>query len=86
MCAFHLPDVVCVTMKIKHMLLLDRSACFFMTSPRSGHLLCPRVTIYLVPLPNHTPDHYFKFCTNMITPCCHVGAPKSIKRQFLPKL
>ena len=46
--AFHLPDVICVTMKIKHVLLLDWSVCFLMIGPCSGHLLCLRVTIWLV--------------------------------------
>ena len=47
MCAFHLPNVVCVTMKINHVILFDRSACFLMTGPCFGHLLCLRVIVSL---------------------------------------
>ena len=45
--AFHLLDVICVAMKIKHVLLLDQSACFLMIDPCSGHLICLPITIWL---------------------------------------
>ena len=32
---FHLPDIIYMAMKIKHVLLLDQSACFFMIGPWS---------------------------------------------------
>ena len=46
--AFHLPNVICVAITIKYLLLLDWSACFLMIGPCSGHLLCLCVTIWLV--------------------------------------